>query len=342
MLSAELALVGDFEGATAAVRDTAVDHLDDQCGGDEDGDPNNVYGDGRIDAAAAVALVATGGTLAGTVTDVDTTDPIGGATVAAVGNGRTFNATTAADGTYELFLAAGTYAVSGVAFGYAQTAVAGVVIETDETTNQDLQLDALPRFDVTGVVTAASDGAPIEGATVKAIGTPVDPATTDAGGAYTLNLPIGSYTLRASAGGCTEFGFAEVELVDADVVADFSIARKIDDFGHGCSSIAFDWVDPLIETPLFGDEFVGRLNLPFAFPYYGETYSQLFISDNGYLNFLGPDQFNSFPIEIPSESIRTRRSMRSGRTSTLTPMARSSSRPSAPRRTAPSSLRTTP
>ena len=302
MLSAELALVGDFEGATAAVRDTAVDHLDDQCGGDEDGDPNNVYGDGRIDAAAAVALVATGGTLAGTVTDVDTADPIGGATVAAVGNGRTFNATTAADGTYELFLAAGTYAVSGVAFGYAQTAVAGVVIETDETTNQDLQLDALPRFDVTGVVTAASDGAPIEGATVKAIGTPVDPATTDAGGAYTLNLPIGSYTLRASAGGCTEFGFAEVELVDADVVADFSIARKIDDFGHGCSSIAFDWVDPLIETPLFGDEFVGRLNLPFAFPYYGETYSQLFISDNGYLNFLGPDQFNSFPIEIPSES----------------------------------------
>ena len=158
-------------------------------------------------------------------------------------NRRTFNATTAADGTYELFLAAGTYAVSGVAFGYAQTAVAGVVIETDETTNQDLQLDALPRFDVTGVVTAASDGAPIEGASVKAIGTPVDPATTDAGGAYTLNLPIGSYTLRASAGGCTEFGFAEVELVDADVVADFSIARKIDDFGHGCSSIAFDWVD---------------------------------------------------------------------------------------------------
>ena len=55
--------------------------------------------------------------------------------------------------------------------------------------------------------------------TAKAIGTPVDPATTDAGGSYTLNLPIGSYTLRASAGGCTEFGFAEVELVDAAVEA---------------------------------------------------------------------------------------------------------------------------
>ena len=302
MLSAELALIGDFEGATAAVRDTAVDRLDDQCGGDEDGDPNNVYGDGRIDAAAAVALVATGGTLAGTVTDLDSSDPIGGATVTAAAGGRTFNATTAEDGSYSLFLAAGTYAVSGVAFGYAQSSAVEVVIETDLTTNQDLQLDALPRFDVTGVVTAASDGGPIENASVKAIGTPVDAAVTDASGTYTLNLPIGSYTLRATAGGCTDFGFAEVELVDSDVVADFVLARKIDDFGHGCSPIAFDWTGGLAESPLFGDDWVGRVVLPFDFPFYGETYSQVYLSDNGYLNFLGPDRFNPFPIEIPSES----------------------------------------
>ena len=75
MLSAEPALRGDFDAATDAVRSTAVDHLDDCCGGDEDGDPNNVYGDGRIDAEAAVALVATGGTLAGTVTDGATGRP---------------------------------------------------------------------------------------------------------------------------------------------------------------------------------------------------------------------------------------------------------------------------
>ena len=149
--------------------------------------------------------------------------------------------------------------MSGVAFGYAQSAAVVATIETDVTTTQNLQLDALPRFDVTGVVTAASDGAPIEGASVKAIGTPVDPAITDAAGAYTLNLPIGSYTLRATAGGCTDEGFEDIELVDADLVADFTIARKIDDFGHGCSPIAFDWVDAGITTPLFGDEFVGRL-----------------------------------------------------------------------------------
>ena len=302
MLSAELALIGDFEGATTALSDTALDILDDQCGGDEDGDPNNVYGDGRIDAAAAVALVASGGTLAGTVSDDDSGDPIAGATVTASAGGREFSTTTASDGTYEMFLAAGEYAVSGVAFGYAQSPVVSATIVTDTTTTQNLELDALPRVDVTGVVTAASDGAPIEGASVRAIGTPVDPATTDAGGAYTLNLPIGSYTLRATAGGCTEEGFEDVEIVDADVVADFAIARKIDDFGHGCSPIAFDWVEASTTTPLFGDEFVGRLNLPFAFPFYGEAYDEVWLSDNGYLNFLGPDQFNPFPVEIPSES----------------------------------------
>ena len=70
------ACVGDFEQRVRdRPRSTAVDRLDDQCGGDEDGDPNNVYGDGRIDAKAAVDLVATGGTLAGTVTDADTRRP---------------------------------------------------------------------------------------------------------------------------------------------------------------------------------------------------------------------------------------------------------------------------
>ncbi len=50
LLSADNALRGNFDAATGAIRSTAVDRLDDSCGGDPDGDPNNVYGDGRIDA----------------------------------------------------------------------------------------------------------------------------------------------------------------------------------------------------------------------------------------------------------------------------------------------------
>ena len=62
LLSARPALIGDFDGIANAVRATALDRIDTTCGAAPGGDPNNVYGDGRIDAAAAVELVKTGGT----------------------------------------------------------------------------------------------------------------------------------------------------------------------------------------------------------------------------------------------------------------------------------------
>ena len=52
---------------------------------------------------------------------------------------------------------------------------------------------------------------------------------------------------------------------------DFALFRKLDDFGHGCRAIPFDWVDAQTQTALFGDEFAGRLRLPFDFDFYGET-----------------------------------------------------------------------
>ena len=305
ILSAEPSLIGDpnnFVTATDALRSTAVDRLDDSCGGDEDGDPNNVYGDGRIDAKAAVDLVATGGTLAGTVTDDGTGDPIAGASVAAHGGFRDFSVVTDTGGHYSMFLAAGTYGVSAEAFGYATAVNAGVEVVTDATTTSDFALVALPRFDVSGHVLAAENGAPIEGASVAALGTPVAPAITNSVGAYTLNLPIGTYSIRGTAGGCTEPVIHDgVELVDHDITLDFALARKLDGFGHGCHAIPFDWVDATTDTALYGDDFAGRLHLPFQFAFYGETYEQVFISDNGYLNFLGADLFNPFPVSIPSE-----------------------------------------
>ena len=304
ILSGKPALLGadNFAAVTDAVRATAVDRIDETCGGAEDGDPNNVYGDGRIDAKAAVDLVASGGTLSGTVTDQGTNAPIGGAKISAFNGDREFSTVTDTSGNYALFLAADTYTVTGTAFGYAPAIASGVVIETDQTTDQDFHLDALPRFTVSGHVRASEDGSPIEGASIRALGTPVAPATSDAAGAYSLELPIGDYTLRASAGGCTEQGEAEISLVDANITQDFNLFRKLDDSGHGCRAIPFNWVDAGTQSGLYGDEFVGRLRLPFDFEFYGETYSQVFLSDNGYVNFLGPDQFNNFPSSIPSAS----------------------------------------
>ena len=304
VLSAKPALIGDpnnYIPATDGVRATAVNRIDLDCGGDEDGDPNNVYGDGRIDAKAAVDLVATGGTLAGTVTRLSGV-PIPGAQVTASGGFRDFTVTTDSAGHYELFLAAGTYDVSAVAFGFGPKIVPDVAIVKDQTTTQNFALRALPRYRITGHVRAAEGGAPLNRAHVQAIGTPVPPATTDANGAYRLTLPIGVYTIRASAGGCTETAIVnDVALVNQDITLNFSLGRKLDDFGHGCRAIGFVWVDATTQTALFGNDFAGRLHLPFPFGFYGEDYEQVFLSDNGYLNFLDADVGNPFPLSIPSD-----------------------------------------
>ena len=215
---------------------------------------------------------------------------------------REFTATTDAAGHYQLFLAAGDYVPTARAFGYAADTGSLVTIVADQTTTRDFALTALPRFTVTGHVTASEDGSPIEGASVLAVGTPLPPAKTDASGAYSLQLPIGTFTLRAASGGCTETAFADIDSLGPDVVQDFSLFRKLDDFGHGCREIPFSWVEAGTQSGLFGDDFAGRLRLPFDFPFYGESYSAVFLSDNGYLNFLGPDQFNPLPVGIPSSA----------------------------------------
>jgi subtilisin family serine protease len=303
MLSAKPSIAGNFNAVLDALNKTAVDRPDDQCGSPDptDNDPNYVYGEGRIDAKAAVDLVKSGGTLAGTVTDTATTAPIAGARVSATNGDREFATTTDPSGHYELFLAAGDYVATATAFGYGADTAPLVTIVTDQTTTQDFSLAALPRFTVSGHVTAAEDGSPIEGAFVLAVGTPVPAARTDASGAYSLELPIGTFTLRGSSGGCTETAFIDIESLGPDLTQDFSLARKLDDFGHGCREIPFAWVDAGTQSALFGDDFAGRLRLPFDFSFYGETYSAVYLSDNGYLNFLAADQFNPFPTGIPSK-----------------------------------------
>ncbi len=303
VLSAELSLLGNVDGSTDSVRSTALDIADDSCGGDEDGDPNNVFGDGRIDAPAAVALVATGGTLAGDVTDVSSSDPIAGARIEATSGGRTFSASTDGDGHFELFLGAGTYTVTASAFGYQSAFATGVEIEADVTETQDFFLAPLPRRDITGTVTAEEDGAPIEGAEVRALGAPVAPATTDASGHYTLTLPIGDYTIRVAAGGCTSADESEVTLGLAGLTHDVSLSAKLDDFGHGCRPVAFDWVDAATNTALFGDQTVGRLSMPFSFPFYGEDYDTVYVTDNGYLTFEVPEFADPTPSAIPSAAL---------------------------------------
>ncbi len=79
------------------------------------------------------------GTLAGTVTDLDSSLGISGATITAVGPG-TFMATTNSSGAYSRVLPVGTYDVTASAPNYAPVTVNNVVITDGATTVQDFQL----------------------------------------------------------------------------------------------------------------------------------------------------------------------------------------------------------
>jgi subtilisin family serine protease len=299
MLSAQPDLIGNVDDATDFLRDTALAIPDLSCGGHESGVPNNVYGHGRIDAFAAVDLVKTGGTLVGMITDAATGSPIGGARITAIGPQRTSTTFTKDDGSYRLFLAAGTYVVTAGAFGYGVETAVDVPIVTDETTALDLALTALTRLTVRGIVASAENGSPIAGATVRAVGTPLAPVTTDRQGRYRITLPQGSHVLEASKGGCMQRAQTEVDVL-ANLTQNLAIARKLDRFGHGCDPIRFQWTNTKDQTALYGLDVYGRLRLPFSFPFYGERYNAVFVDSNGYLTL--EDHFFSefFNTAIPN------------------------------------------
>ncbi len=298
MLSADPDLIGDPASTQAGLEATAIDIIDTTCGGDTDGDPNNVYGEGRIDALAAVDLVATGGILEGRVTATGGS-PLAGVRVVAANELREFSTFTDTDGRYRLLLAAGPYTVSASTFGYESIVVSGVEIVTDETTTQDLVLTRLPTFTVRGQVTSAENGKPVARARVLALGTPVPAVTTNGSGHFRMTLPLGDYTLEARAGGCTSPGTVEITLPGTRRTSILT-TRKIDDFGHGCRPIDTQWTTRQIQTDLFGDDSFGRLRLPFAFPFYGEAYRTVYISTNGFLSFEQPDFSFIGPGPIPS------------------------------------------
>ena len=291
VLSAAPELIGDVAGSTTSIASTALDILDLTCGGADDGDPNNVYGEGRIDAFAAVQLVATGGTLTGTINRAGTGTPIPGATVNANNGTRPFTSYTGTDGSFTLFLGAGEYVVTASSFGFETAAASGVIIETDQTTVQNLELTPLPTFRLTGTVRRAENNRAVAAATVRVLGVPIDSTTTDRRGRYSFTLPLGSYTLEASQGGCLSSDTRTVDLF-ADARRDFLVVQHIDDFGHGCYPIPFQWVDATTPTTVYGDDQTGRLPLPFAFSFFGERYEDLFIASNGYLAF--EDQFYGY------------------------------------------------
>jgi subtilisin family serine protease len=200
--SAAPVLVGDVAQTRALLDQTAIDVADLTCGGTAA--DNNVWGEGRLDAFAAVDQSPRGstGTLAGTISDGATGAAITGTTISVSGP-TTRTVTINASGQYTLRLLLGTYSVTVRAFGYFEQSFTGVVIHQDQTTTQNAALVSMPRGILQGTVTDAASGAPLAGATVDAAGAEGMLTTqTDGNGHYLFpNPPTGVYTVMAGAFG---------------------------------------------------------------------------------------------------------------------------------------------
>jgi hypothetical protein len=163
-----------------------------------------IAGEETEDVDMALQPEPTAGSISGTVTDAVTGEPVEGATVSLAVVDSTKTTTTVVDGTYLLEdVPAGNYTVTFSAESYITATMEDVaVIAGTETLDVDMALQLEPTTgSISGTVTDAVTGEPIEGATVSVeVDGSTKTTTTGDDGAYTLEgIPAGTYTVTFSA-----------------------------------------------------------------------------------------------------------------------------------------------
>ncbi|MFV2099636.1 S8 family serine peptidase [Micromonospora sp. LOL_024] len=159
---------------------------------------NSVFGEGRLDAYAAVRDSPRGpvGRITGVVTDAADGDPLTGATV----TDGTRSASTGTDGRYALSVPAGEATLTASAYGYAgQTAT--VAVPEGGAVTREFTLVGTPTVTVKGKITDGSGhGWPLY-AEVEVSGRPGEPVFTDpVTGRYSFTAPgNASYQLTVTA-----------------------------------------------------------------------------------------------------------------------------------------------
>ncbi len=189
--SAAPALVGDVAATREILDRTAQDKVDTSCGGTA-GD-NNVYGEGILDAYAAVSASPRrdAGTVVGTVTDAADGTPLAGVTVRATGGKQPHETTTGDDGRFTLYLDEGRYDLEVSLFGYNTQTYGAVRVAARETVTQDTVLAAAARAKVAVTVRDGSGhGWPLY-AGIEVDGRPPSVFTDPGTGRVNLDLPVG-------------------------------------------------------------------------------------------------------------------------------------------------------
>jgi subtilisin family serine protease len=279
-------LVGDLVQTSTLLNQTAVDTRELTCGGSAGN--NNVWGEGKLDALAAVTNSPRGpvGTLTGVVTNATTGAAFAGATVRVTGP-ATRIVTTDNLGRYTLTLAAGTYTVTASAFGFASTP-ASVTITANTALTRNFALSSVATNAVSGFVRDAA-GVGIAGATVTIDDTPIPPATTSSTGAYSFaSVPNGSYKVTATASRCHTDQTLTLT-VDGPETLSLTLGPRQDSFGYRCALETNAYVQGTTRLTLTGGS--ATVSLPFQFPFYGRNENRAFVSARGHVSFLAATEW---------------------------------------------------
>ncbi|MBO1335305.1 S8 family serine peptidase [Streptomyces sp. VRA16 Mangrove soil] len=282
--SASPALRGDVALTEQLLDRTAHDTEDTTCGGTAGN--NNVWGEGKLDAYAALSGAPRGplGALAGTVTADG--QPLAGATVELDGPMQA-TVTTKDDGTYALpKVMVGDYDVTVSKFGYV-TATATATVTEGGTTTRDIDVKTAPIGTLSGTVRTASG--PEAGATIAITGT-TKTATTGSDGGYSIELPSGKHELRVTpVNRCATVGSFAVDLAAGGTVRDLTLPSRSDKFGTTCRTGQETPADyPTGSKKLtYSSPYSGgaTISLPFPVALYGKTYRKVVADVEGYLNF---------------------------------------------------------
>jgi subtilisin family serine protease len=291
MWSVAPVLKGDVATTRGLLDKTAIDVADDSCGGLNDPIANlydnNVWGEGRLDALAAVTAAfanSAHGRLEGVVIDGASGLPLSGVELKISGNiVRTVK--TDGNGAYGVDLPPGGYSVLVTRFGYVPVNIQMVTVIDGGTVRQDIAMDQAPRFRIAGTVVDVAN-APVSDARVVLLGTPLGEQLTDASGAFRFDgVPEGEYDLQIDAGGCLESGFRHVVLSGGDQTVALTLQRRTDPFGYHCSSGASAYLTATDRLDVYYDWSSALVNLPFAFNFYGQEYTSAHVSTAGTVNF---------------------------------------------------------
>jgi YD repeat-containing protein len=143
----------------------------------------------------------TSGTISGTVTNVLTTAPVAGITVAAQQSGSTVgSAVTATNGTYSIAnLPAGTYNVQGTGSGYVTVLITGSSVTSGESTTVNLVLSTTPQINSvspiwggvgTVVTISGANFGPSQAASTGSVTFNGVPATPSSWNSSTITVPV--------------------------------------------------------------------------------------------------------------------------------------------------------